>query len=184
MKKRIIAIVLVFAFFCVGAFSYVAPLNFQVLLKHIYAPTLFSVYSKDAGMLYCQLYGVAGVSKDFKGDGCEVSKKSVKEMRHFALTYTQNKIFLEQQYRVGYVKGWCFLQNGGNLFNYEIVRDGYAVVQHFDATAEAQGVMADLEELEAIAREEKRGLWKEWEKEMNCLKVTLGAIAKEQIPKE
>ncbi|MDE5925132.1 MAG: thermonuclease family protein [Helicobacter sp.] len=155
------------------------PISRQALMKHIFAPTLFSMYSKDYGMLYCQLYGVAGVSKSFKNDTCEVSARAVKEMRHFAMQYTRNKVFLEQQYRLGYKSGWCFLQRGGNLFNAELVRDGYAVVQYFDITESA--VLADLEVLESIAKAEKRGLWKEWGKEMECLKRTLQEIAKETL---
>lgn len=155
------------------------PISRQALMKHIFAPTLFSMYSKDYGMLYCQLYGVAGVSKSFKNDTCEVSARAVKEMRHFAMQYTRNKVFLEQQYRLGYKSGWCFLQRGGNLFNAELVRDGYAVVQYFDITESA--VLADLEVLESIAKAEKRGLWKEWSKEMECLKRTLQEIAKETL---
>ncbi len=155
------------------------PINRQAIVKHIFAPTLFSVYSKDYGMLYCQLYGIAGVSKSFKNDTCEVDKRAVKEMRHFAMQYTRNKIFLEEQYRLGYKSGWCFLQRGGNLFNAELVRDGYAVVQYFDITESA--VLADLEVLESIAKAEKRGLWKEWGKEMECLKKTLQEIAKETL---
>lgn len=69
------------------------PISRQALMKHIFAPTLFSMYSKDYGMLYCQLYGVAGVSKSFKNDTCEVSARAVKEMRHFAMQYTRNKVF-------------------------------------------------------------------------------------------
>lgn len=158
------------------------PVSLQVLLKSIYAPTLFSVYNKSYGMLYCQLYGVAGVSKSFKNDTCEVSPQAVKEMRHFAMKYTRNKVFLEEQYRLGYKNGWCFLQRGGNLFNAELVRDGYAVVQHFDITESA--VLADLEVLESVAKAEKRGLWKEWGKEMECLKRTLQEIAKETLSED
>lgn len=158
------------------------PVNAQVLLKRIFAPTLFSVYSKDYGTLYCQLYGVAGVSKSFSNETCEVSQKAVKEMRHFAMQYTRNKVFLEEQYRLGYKNGWCFLQRGGNLFNAEIVRDGYAVVQYFDL--EESAVLADLEVLESIAKAEKRGLWKEWGKEMECLKRTLQGIAKEILSQD
>ncbi|MBX7491532.1 thermonuclease family protein [Helicobacter turcicus] len=153
----------------------IPPVSMQVLMKHIFAPTLFSAYSKDYGMMYCQLYGVAGVSKSFKWASCEITSKAFREMRHFAMQYVQNKIELEQQYRLGYKNGWCFLQRGGNLFNAEVVRDGYAVVQHFDLSEEK--TLNDLEQLETIARNEKRGLWKEWGQEMQCLKTALGEIA-------
>lgn len=146
----------------------------QILLKTIYAPTLFSGYAKEYGRLYCQLYGVAGVVSAFKNEECEISEQSAKEMRHFAMTYTQNKIFLEQQYRVGYSNGWCFLQNGANLFNAQIVKDGYAVIQTFDRSAE--DVLVDLERLESLAKLQKKGLWKEWGEEMECLKKTLKQI--------
>lgn len=153
----------------------IPPVSLQVLMKHIFSPTHFSVYSKDYGMMYCQLYGVAAVSKSFKWEGCEISPQALKEMRHFAMQYAQNKIKLEQQFRLGYKNGWCFLQKGGNLLNAEVVRDGYAVVQHFDLSEEK--TLNDLEELESIARSEKRGLWKEWGKEMQCLKTALKEIA-------
>ncbi|TLD86512.1 thermonuclease family protein [Helicobacter sp. MIT 05-5294] len=178
--KNLLRVGLVLGFLSTNLFAFATPpISRQVILKHIFAPTLFSVYSKDYGMLYCQLYGVAGVSKSFSSETCEVSQRAVKEMRHFAMQYTRNKIFLEEQYRLGYTKGWCFLQRGGNLFNAELVRDGYAVVQYFDIGESA--VLADLEVLESIAKAEKRGLWKEWEKEMDCLKRTLQEIAKETL---
>lgn len=163
---------------CAVAFS-TPPVSMQVLVKHIFAPTLFSVYNKNYGTLYCQLYGVAAVSKSFKRDICEISDRAVREMRHFSMQYVRNKIYLEQQYRLGYKNGWCFLQKGGNLFNAELVSDGYAVVQHFDNT-EGQ-VLEDLEILESVARAEKRGLWREWEKEMQCLKTALGEIAQDVL---
>lgn len=163
-------------------YAVIAPVSLQVLLKSIYAPALFSVYNRDYGMLYCELYGVASVAKAFKGEKCEVSADSARKMRHFAMTYTRNKIFLEQQYRIGYSNGWCFLQNGANLFNYEIVRDGYAIVQHFDTIAE--NVLKDLEVLQSEAKAQKRGLWREWGEEMSCLKVTLMERVKEVMEKE
>lgn len=83
---------------------------------------------------------------------------------------------------MGYKNGWCFLQRGGNLLNAEIVRDGYAVVQYFDI--EESATLADLEVLESIAKAQKRGLWKEWSKEMDCLKQTLQEIAKEVLSKQ
>ncbi len=153
------------------------PISLQVILKSIYAPALFGVYSKDFGLLYCQLYGVATPSKSFKNEICEISEKSLKEMRHFAMNYTQNKIFLEQQYTLGYQNGWCFLQNGGNLFNAQIIKDGYGIVQYFDLS---QGeILAKLETLENIARSQKKGLWKEWAREMECLKSSLEQISEE-----
>lgn len=178
--KNILMITLGVCLIGLNLFAFATPsISMQVLLKSIYAPTLFSVYNKRYGMLYCQLYGIAGVSKSFQNDTCEVNQQAVKEMRHFAMQYTRNKVFLEEQYRLGYKNGWCFLQNGGNLFNAELVRDGYAVVQYFDLTESA--ILADLEVLENIARSEKRGLWKEWSKEMECLKRTLQEIAKEVL---
>ncbi|MDE5602857.1 MAG: thermonuclease family protein [Helicobacter sp.] len=163
-------------------YGVIVPVSLQVLLKSIYAPALFSVYSKDYGMLYCELYGVASIVREFQGEKCAVDAESAKKMRHFAMTYTRNKIFLEQQYRIGYSNGWCFLQNGANLFNYEIVRDGYAIVQHFDSIAE--NVLKDLETLEEEAKIQKKGLWREWEEEMGCLKVMLMERAKEVMEKE
>ncbi|MDD6055203.1 MAG: thermonuclease family protein [Helicobacter sp.] len=164
-------------------FSYTTPpLNLQVLMQSIYAPALFSVYSKDYGNLYCQLYGIASISKEFKQEMCEITKQAAKEMRHFAMKYIRNQIYLEQQYRLGYKNGWCFLQNGGTLLNAALVRDGYAVVQYFDTT-ESQ-ILEELETLEAIARKEKRGLWNEWEKEMNCLKSALRQIAQDTLGEE
>ncbi|WP_233704032.1 thermonuclease family protein [Helicobacter mesocricetorum] len=163
-------------------YGVIAPVSLQILLKSIYAPALFSAYNKDYGMLYCQLYGVASVARGFQDEKCAVSADSAKKMRHFAMTYTRNKIFLEQQYRIGYINGWCFLQNGANLFNYEIVRDGYAIVQYFDTNAE--NVLKDLEILEIEARTQKKGLWREWGEEMNCLKVALMERAKEAMEKE
>ncbi|TLD83179.1 hypothetical protein LS70_005360 [Helicobacter sp. MIT 11-5569] len=171
-----IKILIVCGILSVQSFGFsIPPVSMQVLMKHIFAPTLFSVYSKDYGMMYCQLYGVAGVSKSFKWGGCEITPQALKEMRHFAMQYVQNKIDLEQQYRLGYKNGWCFLQRGGNLYNAEVVRDGYAVVQHFDLSEEE--TLRSLEELEMIARSEKRGLWKEWGQEMQCLKIALKEIA-------
>ncbi|MDA3967545.1 MULTISPECIES: thermonuclease family protein [Helicobacter] len=157
----------------------IPPVTTSVILKYIYAPTLFSVYAKDYGMLYCQLYGIAMVSQSFKSENCEVSPRAVKEMRHFALTYTQNTIFLEQQYRIGYKNGWCFLQNGGKFFNAQLVENGYAVVQYFDISEPK--IIEDLEVLENIAKTNKRGLWREWEQEMECLKSALRGIAREMI---
>lgn len=158
------------------SFSFsIPPVSMQVLMKHIFSPTHFSVYSKDYGMMYCQLYGVASVSKSFKWEGCEISPQKLKEMRHFAMQYAQNQIKLEQQFRLGYKNGWCFLQKGGNLFNAQVVRDGYAVVQHFDLSEEK--MLKDLELLESIARDKKKGLWKEWREEMQCLKRALREIA-------
>ncbi|MCI5968489.1 thermonuclease family protein [Helicobacter sp.] len=153
----------------------IPPVSVQVLMQHIFSPTLFSVYSKDYGILYCQLYGVAGVSKSFQWEGCEIAPQTLREMRHFAMQYAQNKIKLEQQFRLGYKNGWCFLQKGGNLLNAEVVRDGYAVVQYFDLSEEK--TLKDLEKLESIAKSQKNGLWKEWEKEMECLKTALNEIA-------
>ena len=155
-------------------YGVIVPVSLQVLLKSIYAPALFSVYSKDYGMLYCELYGVASIVREFQGEKCAVDAESAKKMRHFAMTYTRNKIFLEQQYRVGYSNGWCFLQNGANLFNAQIVKDGYAVIQTFDRSAE--DVLVDLERLESLAKLQKKGLWKEWGEEMECLKKTLKQI--------
>ena len=83
-----------------------------LVLIGIFAPTLFSVYNKNYGTLYCQLYGVAAVSKSFKRDICEISDRAIREMRHFSMQYVRNKIYLEQQYRLGYKNGWCFLQKG------------------------------------------------------------------------
>ena len=169
-------IFLLIGFLMVQSFGFsIPPVSMQVLMKHIFAPTLFSVYNKDYGVMYCQLYGVAGVSTSFQWENCEISPQALKEMRHFAMQYAQNKIKLEQQFRLGYKNGWCFLQKGGNLLNAEVVRDGYAVVQHFDLSEEK--TLNDLEELESIARSEKRGLWKEWESEMQCLKTALSEIA-------
>lgn len=163
------------------AFS-LTPINTRALVKSIYAPALFSVYSKEYGMLYCQLYGVASIYREFENEMCVIDKKAAREMRHFAMQYTRNKIFLEEQYRLGYKKGWCFLQNGGNLFNAQIVRDGYAVVQYFDISESK--MLEDLQILENIARKEKRGLWREWEREMNCLKNSLQQISSEILEEE
>ena len=164
----------------VQSFAFVIPaVSLQVLMQQILSPTLFSVYSKDYGILYCQLYGVASVSKSFEWEDCEVSSQRLKEMRHFAMQYVQNQVKLEQQYHLGYKNGWCFLQKGGNLFNAQVVRDGYAVVQYFDVSEEK--MLKDLEKLESIARNEKRGLWREWEAEMQCLKTALGEIAQEAL---
>ncbi len=176
--RKIVFCIMMCGVLSVQSFAFsTPPLSLQVLVKSIFAPTLFSVYNKEYGMLYCQLYGVAGVSKSFKRDACEIDAKTVRAMRHFAMQYIRNKIYLEEQYRLGYKNGWCFLQRGGNLLNAEIVRDGYAVVQSFDRTEE--GVLQELELLESIAREEKRGLWREWEKEMQCLKIALREIAQD-----
>lgn len=173
---------LIFLLFCNVLFAYIIPpVTTSVLLKYIYAPTLFSVYSRDYGMLYCQLYGVAMVSKSFDSDTCKVPDRAVKEMRHFAITYTQNTIFLEQQYRIGYKNGWCFLQNGGKFFNAQLVENGYAVVQYFDISEPK--IIEDLEILENNARKNKRGLWREWEQEMECFKNTLRGIAQETLAK-
>lgn len=171
-------ITFVLAFLALPLFALVfTPISLQVILKSIYAPALFGVYSKDSGNLYCQLYGVATPSKSFKNEICEISEKSLKEMRHFAMNYTQNEIFTEQQYTLGYQNGWCFLQNGGKLFNEQIIQDGYGIVQYFDLS---QGeVLAKLEVAENIARAQKKGLWKEWNQEMECLKSTLRQIAQE-----
>lgn len=163
--------------------SFVAPLNLQVLLKSIYAPTLFGMYSKDVGLIYCQLYGVAGVSTPINTPDCQISAQKVKEMRHYAMQYTRNKLFLEQQYQIGYLDGWCFLQNGGQVFNAQIVRDGYAVVQNLETSSAAEVFRADLELLENNARSEKRGLWKEWEKEMACLKGALKQLQSDLVDK-
>lgn len=155
------------------------PVALQAILKSIYAPALFGVYSKDFGKLYCQLYGVATPSKNFQSEICEIDPKTLKAMRHFAMNYTQNKIFSEQQYFLSYQNGWCFLQNGGNLFNEQIIKDGYGVVQYFDLTQEE--VLVNLETLENVARNERKGLWKEWAKEMECIKSTLRGIAQENL---
>ncbi len=170
---------LVLALFCMPLFSLVfTPIPLQGILKSIYAPALFGVYSKDFGRLYCQLYGVATPSKNFQSDICEINPKTLKAMRHFAMNYTQNKIFSEQIYFLSYQNGWCFLQNGGNLFNEQIIKDGYGVVQYFDLTQEE--VITKLETLESVAKNKRKGLWKEWAKEMECIKNTLREIAKEK----
>ena len=160
----------------------IPSVSVNALMQRIISPTLFSLYSKDYGMLYCQLYGVAGISRCFVGQDCEVTLQSLREMRHFAMQYVQNTIKLEQQFHIGYKRGWCFLQKGGNLLNAKVVRDGYAVVQYFDG--EEEGVLKDLERLEPVARKEKRGLWREWEVEMNCLKETLREAAKGILAQE
>lgn len=175
--KKIFIIGLISSLAVLHLYSFVfTPITQRVILKNIYAPAVFSVYSKDNGMLYCQLYGVASASKDFKRD-CQITPKAIKEMRHFAMNYVRNKIFLEQQYTIHYQNGWCFLQNGGNLFNEEIIKDGYGVVQYFD-TSQPE-IIEKLEILENLARSQKRGLWKEWNQEMECLKSTLRQIAQE-----
>lgn len=168
--------------FALSAFAFVYPPSFQVLMKSILAPAMFSVYSKDMGMLYCQLYGVASIEKAFQSDMCEITPKAAREMRHFAMQYTRNTIFLEEHYRAGYKKGWCFLQNGAHLFNAQIIRSGYGVVQYFDKSESA--ILGELEVLEALARENRRGLWNGWEKEMDCLKRTLKTIAQEALANE
>lgn len=161
------------------AYSY--TLSTRAIMKSVYGPTMFRIYARDYGTLYCQLYGVASVYSPFKTEACELTARDVKEMRHFALTYTQNHIKNEEQYRLGYKDGWCFLQNGAHTFNAQIVRDGYAVVQHFDR--DDPQFMAELETLEAIARRERRGLWNEWPKQMECLKKSLNDIAKDVFNK-
>lgn len=176
-KKNII-IFLGILILSVEIFAFAYPLiSLRIITKTIYAPALFGVYSKDIGMLQCQLYGVASIEKAFNNRLCEITPKAAKEMRHFAMQYTRNKIFLEEQHRAGYKKGWCFLQNGAHLFNAEIVRDGYGVVQYFDTSE--QKILEDLEKLEQLAKKERKGLWREWAKEMQCLKTSLNAKAKE-----
>ena len=170
MFKKLIFF-LAFLLFSIEAFSFAYPLSVRVITKKIYAPAIFGVYAKDFGMLQCQLYGVASITKAIDSGLCQISPRAAKEMRHFAMQYTRNKIFLEEQYRAGYKKGWCFLQNGAHLFNAEIVRDGYGVVQYFDTSE--QKILEDLEKLEKIAKKERKGLWREWAKEMQCLKTAL-----------
>ena len=89
----------------------------------------------------------------------------------------RNKIFLQKQYTIHDQNGWCSLQNGGNLFNEESIKDGYGVVQYFD-TSQPE-IIEKLEILENLARSQKRCLWKEWNQEMECLKSTLRQIAQE-----
>ena len=50
-------------------------------------------------------------------------------------------------------------------------------MQYFD-TSQPE-IIEKLEILENLARSQKRGLWKEWNQEMECLKSTLRQIAQE-----
>ncbi len=100
-------------------------------------------------------------------------------MAYHARNFTLERLFLEQKYRLGFASNWCFLQDGGELFNAVLVREGYAPVYPIRLQG-TQGILEELLELQEIAKREKRGLWKEWRAEMECL----SSLARERASKE
>ncbi|MGP1580932.1 MAG: thermonuclease family protein [Wolinella sp.] len=159
--------------------AFEAPLSLHALLKRVHSATLFSFYSPQYDYLSCPLFGVAPLQEPPAGAPCEIAPRRLKEMAYHARNFTLERLFLEQKYRLGFASNWCFLQDGGELFNAVLVREGYAPVYPIRLQG-TQGILEELLELQEIAKREKRGLWKEWRAEMECL----SSLARERASKE
>lgn len=146
------------------------PATMFALLKNVYAASLFSMYAPRVGYLYCSLYGVQAPIYTQPDMSCQIDPKKAQKMRWYAKTFTQRTIFLEQKYRLGYADGYCFVQDGAHLFNATIIREGFGVYRPMPKVKGDNLIKDELQQLEDIARANRKGLWGDYAKEMECLR--------------
>lgn len=158
-------------FFFYESLAFEAPVSIQnAILKRVEQAALFSFYTPAYGYLYCSLYGAVAPRYSTPRSTCVIDPKKAREMRYHARNFTLRTLYLEQQYRLGYSKGFCLLQNGAKLFNATLIGEGYAVAQNSDNGSESEALRQRLFILEDVARRERRGLWADYPNEMECLR--------------
>lgn len=150
-----------------------APVSVQALLKEVHSAARYTLYAPAYGYLGCALYGVAEPFYTTPEMACQADPKRVREMRYHAKNFARRYLYLEQQYRLGYTQGACLLQKGARLWNAILIEEGYAVFVPQDKSEASAILREELERLEAIAKRDQKGLWKEWAKEMECLSSLL-----------
>lgn len=167
MKRWLFALLLALG----GLKAYEAPLSLSAILKEVHSAALFTLYAPSYGYLYCSLYGAVAPLYTDSDSPCQIDPKKAREMRYHARNFTLRQLYMEQQYRLGYVQGFCLLQAGAHLFNATLIKEGYAVAQNSETSGESELLRGELFRLEEIARREQKGLWKEWKEEMECLSL-------------
>lgn len=160
----------IFILFMTAAWAFEPPVSVFALLKTVYASSLFSMYAPQVGYLYCSLYAVQAPIYTQPDMVCQIEPSRAQKMRWYAKTFTQKTLFLEQKYRLGYADGYCFVQDGAHLFNATIIREGFAVYRPLPKLKGDDVLKSELEQLENIARVNKKGLWGDYAKEMQCLR--------------
>ncbi len=151
-------------------YAFEPPVSLFALLKTVYASSLYSMYAPQVGYLYCSLFAVQAPIYTQPDMSCQIDNRRALEMRYHAKNFTQRTLFLEQKYRLGYVDGYCLVQDGAHLFNATMIREGFAVYRPLPAVKGDNVLRNELKTLELIAEKNKKGLWGDYAQEMQCLR--------------
>jgi len=155
------------------------------LLKRMPSPAVPVFYTPEfGGEFECYLFGTATtdlVKKELV-DECNISKTDKKLMDYYSGGFYQNTLYLEQKYKYRFFEGFCFMHNGASIYNYQLAKEGYGLFMMPESvnTQEAKEILDRIKFLVLEARRERRGLWREWRDEMECLQGKIYDIFKDE----
>lgn len=155
------------------------------LLKRMPSPAVPVFYTPEFGGEFdCYLFGIATTDllKKELVERCNISKIDKKLMDYYSSGFYQNTLHLEQKYRYRFFEGFCYMFNGANVYNYQLAKEGYGLfmMPKSVSSSEAKEVLDRIRFLVLEARRERRGLWREWKNEMECLQGELFDIFKDE----
>jgi len=162
-----------------GAFAY----NLYGLLKDIPKASVLTFYTYDYAQFDCPLFGVTSVDvvSESMAQECNITKTDKKLMDYYSSGFYQNTLHIEQKYKYRILGGFCYVHNGAKIYNYQLAKEGYGLffMPENIKTQEAKKELDIIKMLVLEARRERRGLWKEWRDEMECLQGKIYDIFKD-----
>lgn len=149
------------------------------ILKERYNGVNLLFYNPLYGYINCNTFGINTPDNIFKTN-CNIDNRRFKELSFYAKLYMQRYTHLEQKYKLEFRNSLCVLYSGGDIYNEEIVKSGYAFIVNTKVPLEFEKLKRRLLYFEEIAKREKRGLWKEWGDEMECLREEIEELVKQE----
>lgn len=143
------------------------------LLRSIDAASYLVLHEKNYEDYDCRLYGVA--TPDLAKPNtieCEIDPEQLRIMAFYTTLYATRILHAESLYGFDLVDQLCIVYNGGRVYNLQLIADGYGVPWRANTQETNQEVLTRAAKLLRKAKQEKRGLWNEWEREMSCLERT------------
>lgn len=143
------------------------------ILKEFFYGNFMSFYNKDYGYVDCHILGVVSIDSANNKE-CKIDDKTFKIMQFEGRLYARELLYDEQKYRLIVYKNGCVIFNGSKLYNEQLIFDGYGIVRkkYQELSKQEREYIKKLKSLQDKAKAQKRGFWREFNKEMRCLEST------------
>lgn len=139
------------------------------LLKNYIHSNRMRFYEPNFGYIDCHIFGVKAI--DAAKNSCEIPDNIFKIMQFEAREYGDRLMYGEQKYKLLVYPNGCKLHFGAKIYNEEMLKSGYALFykDYRQLTKEEKEYFKKLKAMYDKAKQEGRGLWKEFRKEMRCM---------------